>query len=214
MIQGIIFDMDGVLFDTEPFYFKRRHDFLSQKGISIDHLSPKDFIGGNLQEIWKDLLNEHCTAEQASAVAADYEAYKLIHKPPYAEVLFAETKPCLQTLKDKNIKLALASNSSREDISLALESSQMKEYFEVILAREDVSRGKPYPDIYEKAAQKLGLAKESLLVVEDSQKGIAAAKAAHLSVVAVTDYRYNIDQRQADAKIDHLGQLYASIESF
>ena len=128
--------------------------------------------------------------------------------------MFAETKPCLQTLKDKNIKLALASNSSREDISLALESSQMKEYFEVILAREDVSRGKPYPDIYEKAAQKLGLAKESLLVVEDSQKGIAAAKAAHLSVVAVTDYRYNIDQRQADAKIDHLGQLYASIESF
>lgn len=214
MIQGIIFDMDGVLFDTEPFYFQRREAFLQAKGITIDHLSAKDFIGGNLQELWKDLLDEHFTPEEAKAVAEAYESYKLQHKPPYAEVLFTEVRPCLQALRDKNIKLALASNSNRDDILLALETSHIKDYFEVILAREDVSRGKPYPDIYEKAAQSLGLPKETLVVVEDSQKGIAAAKAANLTVVAVTDYRYGIDQQEADANIDYLMQLCATIEQF
>lgn len=51
MIKGIIFDMDGVLFDTEPFYLRRREDFFKTKGIPIDHLNSKDFIGGNLQEL-------------------------------------------------------------------------------------------------------------------------------------------------------------------
>lgn len=90
--------------------------------------------------------------------------------------MFTEVRPCLQALRDKNIKLALASNSNRDDILLALETSHIKDYFEVILAREDVSRGKPYPDIYEKAAQSLGLPKETLVVVEDSQKGLRPRK--------------------------------------
>lgn len=58
MIKGIIFDMDGVLFDTEPFYLRRREDFFKTKGIPIDHLNSKDFIGGNLQELWKELLGK------------------------------------------------------------------------------------------------------------------------------------------------------------
>ncbi|MGT2934392.1 HAD family hydrolase [Streptococcus castoreus] len=212
MIKGIIFDMDGVLFDTEPFYFKRRDMFLRAKGITIENLSPKDFIGGNLQEIWKDLLANHFSPDQVKVVAADYEAYKLDHKPPYQELIFSEVKPCLEALRKRGIKLALASNSSQTDILLALDSSQMSPFFDVILAREDVTHGKPHPEIYDKAAQQLGIPKDELLVVEDSQKGIAAAKASGMTVLAITDYRYGIDQSQADQHLDHLAQLCAIVE--
>ncbi|MDI5915766.1 HAD family hydrolase [Streptococcus equi] len=207
MVKGIIFDMDGVLFDTEPFYLKRREAFLTSKDIRIDHLSPKDFIGGNLQQIWDKVLAEQANADVARDIAVAYEAYKLCHKPPYQELMFKEVKPCLKALKERGLKLALASNSSRCDILLALESSHIKAYFDLILAREDVTAGKPNPEIYNKAAQALGLAKEELVVIEDSQKGIAAAKAAGLKVLAIKDKRYGIDQGQADQRIDSIKQL-------
>ncbi|WP_159334596.1 HAD family hydrolase [Streptococcus equi] len=207
MVKGIIFDMDGVLFDTEPFYLKRREAFLTSKGIRIDHLSPKDFIGGNLQQIWDKVLAEQVTANEARDVAATYEDYKLCHKPPYQELMFKGVKSCLKALKGQGLKLALASNSSRCDILLALESSHIKAYFDLTLAREDVTAGKPNPEIYNKAAQALGLAKAELVVIEDSQKGIAAAKAAGLKVLAIKDKRYGIDQGQADQRIDSLKQL-------
>ncbi|HEL0027134.1 HAD family hydrolase [Streptococcus equi] len=207
MVKGIIFDMDGVLFDTEPFYLKRREAFLTSKGIRIDHLSPKDFIGGNLQQIWDKVLAEQVTANEARDIAAAYEDYKLCHKPPYQELMFKEVKSCLKDLKGQGLKLALASNSSRCDILLALESSHIKAYFDLTLAREDVTAGKPNPEIYNKAAQALGLAKEELVVIEDSQKGIAAAKAAGLKVLAIKDKRYGIDQGQADQCIDSIKQL-------
>ncbi|VHM58834.1 haloacid dehalogenase-like hydrolase [Streptococcus pyogenes] len=214
MIKGIIFDMDGVLFDTEPFYLRRREDFFKTKGIPIDHLNSKDFIGGNLQELWKELLGKNRDDAIVKAITTDYDAYKQAHKPPYQKLLITEVNSCLEQLKKQGIKLAVASNSKRQDVLLALETTQIKDYFEIILAREDVSRGKPYPDIYNKAVQKLGLQKKQLLVVEDSQKGIAAAKAANLTVFAITDYRYGIDQSQADHKINHLGQLCVKIGCF
>lgn len=75
--------------------------------------------------------------------------------------MITEVNSCLEQLKKQGIKLAVASNSKRQDVLLALETTQIKDYFEIILAREDVSRGKPYPDIYNKAVQKLGLQKKT-----------------------------------------------------
>lgn len=207
MIKGIIFDMDGVLFDSEPFYLQRRHDFFNSQGISINHLAPKDFIGGNLQHIWKRLFDGTNTIQREYELSAAYAAYKSVNKLPYADLLFPEVLACLSMLKQKGLQLAVASNSSREDVEHALESCHLKSYFSVVLGREDVPNGKPAPDIYQAAARALGYANEELLVVEDSQKGIAAAKAAGLNVVAITDCRYDIDQSQADKQIDHLGQL-------
>lgn len=122
-------------------------------------MNSKDFIGGNLQELWKELLGKNRDDAIVKAITTDYDAYKQAHKPPYQKLLITEVNSCLEQLKKQGIKLAVASNSKRQDVLLALETTQIKDYFEIILAREDVSRGKPYPDIYNKAVQKLGLQK-------------------------------------------------------
>lgn len=211
MIKGIIFDMDGVLFDTEPFYFKRRETFLGIKGISIQDKSPKDFIGGHMEQVWKEILGQELDQESANIFLEDYNAYKLDHKAPYSDLIFPEVNETLMRLRDKGLKLALASNSNKEDVLSALDQCQLKDYFSVILAREDVLSPKPNPEIYEKAHELLSLEKDSLVVIEDSEKGIQAGKAAGLTVWAIKDYRYDINQEQADRLIDHLGDILESL---
>lgn len=211
MVKAIIFDMDGVLFDTEPYYFERRKRFLDSQGISISHMSPKDFIGGNLQQVWHQLLGEHFQAAQVQAISDDYEEFKKNNPVPYTELLFPKIKETLQQLTEKNIKLALASNSSPSDVQRAIASCQLKDYFDYVLTAKDVDNPKPAPDIYLKVGHLLGLPKNEIWVIEDSQKGISAAKEAGYQVYGIKDYRYGIDQDQADHIIDNISELISLI---
>lgn len=213
MIKAIIFDMDGVLFDTEPFYFKRRESFLKERQISIDHLSPKDFIGGNLQQVWSKILGDHFDVKEMERFNLDYEIFKRNHKAPYQDLAFPGLISLFEVLRKDGLQLALASNSNKGDILRALSTINVTDYFDVILGREDVKRSKPNAEIYLKASSLLQVPKEQTLVVEDSQKGIAAGKAAGMRVVAIKDVRYGIDQSQADFWVDDLSQLQALLKS-
>ncbi|VTS31806.1 haloacid dehalogenase [Streptococcus pseudoporcinus] len=104
-------------------------------------------------------------------------------------------------------KLALASNSQTRDVHWALTSSEIMPYFDLVLGREDVLNAKPNPEIYQKAAQLLGIDKEAILIIEDSEKGIAAAKAAGITVLAIKDYRYGINQSAANGQINDISDL-------
>ncbi|MGT2958806.1 HAD family hydrolase [Streptococcus bovimastitidis] len=207
MYKAIIFDMDGVIFDTEGFYYQRRKTFLDSKGISIEHMEAKEFIGGNLQQVWQKILSENEHVGQADAFHQEYEDYKAKHRAPYAQIIFPEVRQALADLKAAGLKLALASNTQKNDVLFALESASILSYFDIVLSREDVDSPKPQPDIYLKAAGLLEIDKADSLIIEDSQKGISAGKSAGMQVWAIKDKQYGIDQSQADQLIDHLGQV-------
>lgn len=212
MIKAIIFDMDGVLFDTEGFYFERRNDFLAQKGIRIDHLAPKDFIGGNVKQIWQLVLGNDDKRWDISKLEADYTAHKASHPTPYPDLLMPKALDTVKQLRELGYHLGLASSSAMCDIEKALKGSGLYPFFDVILSGEDFPESKPHPAIYKAAMKQLAVAQTEVIVIEDSQKGIEAGKRAGLKVFALRDERFGVDQSQADYLIESLediaGHLY------
>ena len=92
MIKAIIFDMDGVLFNSENFYFNRREAFLGSKGISIKHLPPKFFVGGRMDQFWEKILGDKISDYDTKALEAEYTAYKNVHRPDYNQLVFPAAK--------------------------------------------------------------------------------------------------------------------------
>lgn len=207
-IQAIIFDMDGVLFDTEYFYFKRRKVFLDQKGISIDHLAPKDFIGGSAKQTWRLILGDNDDQWDIPKLDKEYYDYKHDHPAPYEDLLFPDVNEVIHQLKMKGYKLALASSSAMRDIEKALKIAKIQKLFDVVLSGEDFPESKPNPAIYQEAIRQLQVRPSCTLVIEDSQKGIEAGKRANLTVLARKDERFGVDQSQANAIIDNLKAIF------
>lgn len=206
-VKGIIFDMDGVLFDTEHFYYQRRADFLATKGLSVAHLSPSEFVGGRFSQMWEHILGEAYDCWDIAELEQDYRRYKEHHMVPYGQLVFSNTKEILAALTASGIRLALASNTDKEEVMRALSEAGLSGYFDSIFSARDCRAGKPDPEIYEKASRALGFDKSDILVIEDSPKGIEAGKAAQLTVWAIEDRELGLDQSRADKKITNLNQL-------
>lgn len=209
--KAIIFDMDGVLFDTESFYYRRREVFLDQKGISIKHLPPSFFIGGNMKQIWRAILREEYENWDILRLQEEYLEYKRQHPLPYKELIFTDVKNVLLELKKKNIKLALASNSTKEDILRALSETQLMGYFDMIMSGQEVKESKPSPDVYLKVMEELGVKSTETLIIEDSEKGIQAGVSSKADVWAIRDKWFGMDQSKATQLIDSLSDISLKI---
>lgn len=210
--KGIIFDMDGVLFDTEHFYYKRREIFLNGRGIDIKHLPPSFFIGGNMKQVWQAILREDYDKWDISSLQKEYTEHKLAHPLPYRNLLFPMVPALLALLKENGFKIGLASSSTKSDILRALGETDLTDYFDVILSGEEFEESKPNPAIYNEAARCLSLPKKSLLIIEDSEKGIQAGISAGINVWAIKDKFFGLEQTQATEIIDNLKVVYNRVK--
>ncbi|WP_231909861.1 HAD family hydrolase [Streptococcus acidominimus] len=112
------------------------------------------------------MLSENEHVGQADTFHQEYEDYKAKHRAPYSQIIFPEVRQALADLKAAGLKLALASNTQKNDDLFALESASILSYFDIVLSREDVDSQKPQPDIYLKAAGLLGIDKADSLIIE------------------------------------------------
>lgn len=208
--KAIIFDMDGVLVDTENAYLNMFRDFLRAHGKSVREDILLKIVGADSKKTWKymgKLWGEEDTEKIRQLFHSEYPDGTL----DYREYLFPGVPQMLRTLKQKNYLLALASSSKKKDIRRMLKENELGSYFTVVVSGEEYKESKPDPEIYNDVKRQLGLNSEECLVVEDSTYGIRAAKAAGLEVIAVDDPRFSFDQSEADGWIKKVTDLLSLV---
>ncbi|MBP3926338.1 MAG: HAD family phosphatase [Clostridium sp.] len=204
MIKGVIFDMDGVLADTEHFYQTRRERFLCQ--MDFPHPSGMDFIGSNERVIWETLVPEDPVMREEMMMG--YRAYQKLHPVQYGELLDPEICFVFKKLKENGIKTAIASSSNRRDIRDMMACAGIESLVDFVISGGDCTAHKPAPEIYLRALEALGLDAGEALAVEDSPIGILAAKNAGIWVLGfVPRHGEKLDQSAADGKICRLSQV-------
>ncbi|HZO63144.1 MAG TPA: HAD family phosphatase [Gaiellaceae bacterium] len=183
MIEAVVFDLDGVLIQTEEIWDEVRGDYIVRMGGRYDEAAQRAMMGMSSTE-WSAYLAEDLgvprTAEQVNAdvvelMAASYrEHLPLIEGAAEAVERLAARWP-----------LGVASSSNRPLIDLVLELSGLARFFHATVSSEEVAGGKPAPDVYVEACRRLGVAPTRAAAVEDSHAGIGSAKAAGMRVIAI-----------------------------
>lgn len=183
--KGAIFDMDGLLFDTEKVFQQTWHELAKEHNVSLDDDFAKT-ICGTVGERLYGVIEHYYHVNDCAALAqecVERVMKKLKKSVPVKEGAYE----ILEYFKRKNVKLAIASSSVTEQIESNLEITDMRRYFDVLVSGTQVSRGKPEPDIFLYAAERIGCDPKECYVFEDSQNGIKAGYAAGCTTVMVPD---------------------------
>ena len=210
MIEAVVFDLDGVLLDSEQVWDEAREQLAKERGGRWHDQAQKDMMGMSSTE-WSRYMHERIGLPE-SPEEINREVVERL------SASYREHLPALPGAKEAVERLAarwrlgLASSSNRELIDLALELLGVKQFFAVTVSSEEVARGKPAPDVYLEAARRLGVEPAHAAAVEDSNNGILAAKAAGMRVLAIPNRHFPPGEEalaQADVVLDSLAELTA-----
>jgi len=206
--MGVIFDLDGVLVDTGWAHKQSWYDLAEKEGFEMsDDFFYKTF-GMRNDHIIPMLAGRDTSSEEVERISQwKEERYRelivenLILSPGVGELL--------NDLKRSGFLMAVGSSAPKANLDLVLELVKIRDYFNACVTGEEVVEGKPAPETFIKAAQKLGLPSDCCVVVEDAVQGVEAGKAAGMPVVAVTTTRDRSALSAADIIVDGLGELKA-----
>jgi HAD superfamily hydrolase (TIGR01509 family) len=211
-LAAVIFDMDGVLIDSEPIHFEATRALLAEHGVVYSPDLEEDFYGCTDREVFRALRVRYGLSLSEADLAASWieRVVALLARPlqPMAGVPDA-----LRALRASGLRLALASSSAPAIIAATLAGLGLSDLFEFTVSGHDVAHGKPAPDIFLAAARRLGLPHEACLIVEDSFNGLSAAAAAGIPCVAVPCLSTaGQDFSRAVCRLNDLGELPAWVE--
>jgi beta-phosphoglucomutase len=181
-----IFDMDGTMVDNTPYHFKTWQTLYKKYGIGelTEETYKTEISGVPIMDTVRSLFPDADEETLKSLVREKEQLYQEIYTPFIAPINGLEN--LLTELKDGGVKLAMASSASWDDIDFVLSHVKVRQYFDVIIDGNRVSKGKPNPQIFLKAAADLHMRPEDCIVFEDSMAGIKAGNAAGMKVVGIT----------------------------
>jgi HAD superfamily hydrolase (TIGR01509 family) len=208
VIEAVVFDLDGLLLDTEELWDEVREDLAHERGGRWHERAQQDMMGMSSPE-WSRYMHDVIgLAEPPEEISAEV-VRRMVDRYRRQLPLLPGAVEAVKRVA-RRWPLGLASSSNRELIDLALDASGLDGYFRATVSSEEVARGKPAPDVYLEAAGRLGVAAERCAAVEDSHNGIRSAKAAGMWVVAIPNRRFPPDEdalRLADVVLDSLTEL-------
>jgi HAD superfamily hydrolase (TIGR01509 family) len=205
-VQAVIFDMDGVIVDSEPQHERAFLEVVRVLGYAGTHgLQFSDYVGRSDQQLWIDFVAKNKPKEAVEELAAMKRAY-LLELIRREQPVFAGLPGLIQKLA-AHYALALASGSERAIVEEVLRLANLGPFFAAVVTDTEVPRGKPAPDIFLRAAQLVGIAPENCCVIEDSKPGVAAGLAAGMQVIAITNTHPAEELRAAT----HVARSYEEI---
>ena len=182
-----IFDMDGVLIDSEPFWRQTQIELLAQFGITITVEDCIRYTMGkridDISRIWINMFQLDTTPERLTQSILEKTAHIIALNGKAKEGVYK----LIEFLQSKKCRIALATSSSALIISTVIDKLGIKDVFELTLSADEVVNGKPSPDVYLEVCRRLGVSTENTLALEDSFTGVRAAVAAEITTIAVPE---------------------------
>lgn len=190
MIKAIIFDMDGLMIDSERVTFECYQERLKDMNLTMDEEFYKTLLGKPIKGIYQrfydvygnDFPIENVIQDVHQLMAERFETEGVPVKKGLVELL--------HYLKDNNYKTIVATSSNRDRVDKILAQAKITEFFDYSICGDEVTKGKPNPEVFLKSCQKLGVNVDEAIVLEDSEAGIQASYDANIKVICIPDMKY------------------------
>lgn len=209
--KAAVFDMDGVVVDTEPIYREHVLMFFREQGVRMS-MDDVNVLAGASSDTYQRLLRQWWrdgTGLQASDQEIDARLDEFYARNPidYASILNQGVRELLESLRSRGVPRALASSSSLADIRNVLRACQLENAFDYVVSGEEFEESKPNPAIYLHVLEKLGVKAGDCFAIEDSDAGMTAARRAGLYVIGKRDDRFGYAQTECDVLVDSIAEL-------
>ena len=205
--RAAIFDMDGVIVDSEIVYNEYLLAFAQTKNpaVVMDDINP--MVGRTKKDSW--LIMEHAinNGQTWEELFEEFRVLDIYQYVDYQKIFRPEALVVVQELKKRGYRVALASSTGPKLIARIMEDTGMRPWFDLIVSGGQFKQSKPDPEIYHYTAKTLKVKEEECFVIEDSEVGIQAGKAAGMTVAALRDDRFGFDQGKADHHMDSLMEI-------
>ena len=216
MIQAVIFDMDGVLVDSEPLSEQHEREYFKKYNVVFKKGYFEKLKGKHAFDYWSQIISDFNLPLTPESIIDDIrESYLTFLRSQKKLRPVKGTRQLIKQLRRENFKLAVASSANPKRVDLILKICRLESLFDIITNADTVKRGKPAPDIFLMSAQQLGVSPSACLVIEDTTSGVKAGKAAGMKVVGFAGLSDKQDLSLSDKTIHSFDELtYDIIKSF
>ncbi len=217
LLQAIIFDMDGVIVDTEIIDYDLQINYLKSKKPELkskDYSYFSELVGLSYNRLFSKMAEYLDYTEPIESIKKEYTELEEKHhnEISYKNLFRKEMINLLEWAKSHNIKLAVVSSSTKKRIRNVLNECEILDYFDLVVSGEDFSESKPNPEIYITALNYLKLESSEVIVIEDSHYGIEASKNAFIKTIAYKEERMPVNQNRADYILKDMSRILSFIK--
>lgn len=215
MIKAVIFDMDGVIIDSEMEYLKHLHRFAQEKNPKVTIEQLYGTVGTTKRDCWVVVEAAIQSGQSWEELHAEYlpRWYDIFATTDYVSIFRPEILSVMDRLKEMGLSLAVASSTNLEQVKKIMNMNHVSERLELMVSGSSFKRSKPDPAVYLYTAEQLGLKPSECLVIEDSTVGITAGHNAGMPVAALIDRRFSFDRSLASYELNSLEDIVPLAES-
>jgi HAD superfamily hydrolase (TIGR01509 family) len=213
MIKAVLFDLDGLMFDSEPHSLASWEAVLAERGVKLDQLTIESILGQRIDATARTLIDKYHLPDTVQSLADAKTEYQIVHLdgnvPPMPGLI-----ELLDEIDRQGLPKAIASSGIRRYVEAVLRVNGLLDRFSVIITGDQVARGKPAPDVFLAAARALNIEPQDCLVLEDAPAGVQAAQVAGMTCIAVPDHGVaQLDLSQADRVVTSLHDVRTLLTS-